>query len=120
MARVTVDNSLKNVKNRFELVLLAAKRARDLSMGGVQPTVPWNDDKSTVVALREIADGEIKPEYLYKKVPELKPVKPSYQFIDDHDFSGDNDPNAALIAALTAATDEDKSQFTVDADENQA
>lgn len=56
MARVTVEDCLKNVKNRFELVLVAAKRARQL-MRGQDPKVEWDNDKATVVALREIAAG---------------------------------------------------------------
>ncbi len=56
MARVTVEDCLKNVKNRFELVILAAKRARQL-MRGKEAKVPWDNDKPTVVALREIAAG---------------------------------------------------------------
>lgn len=56
MARVTVEDCLKNVKNRFELVILAAKRARQL-MRGKDPKVEWDNDKPTVVALREIAAG---------------------------------------------------------------
>lgn len=56
MARVTVEDCLKNVKNRFELVILAAKRARQL-MRGKTPMVDIDNDKATVVALREIAEG---------------------------------------------------------------
>lgn len=56
MARVTVEDCLKNVKNRFELVIIAAKRARQL-MRGKEAKVEWDNDKSTVVALREIAAG---------------------------------------------------------------
>ena len=56
MARVTVEDCLKNVKNRFELVILAAKRARQL-MRGKEPRVPVDNDKPTVLALREIAAG---------------------------------------------------------------
>lgn len=56
MARVTVEDCLKNVKNRFELVLIAAKRARQL-MRGKDPKVELDNDKATVVALREIAAG---------------------------------------------------------------
>lgn len=56
MARVTVEDCLKNVKNRFELVILSAKRARQL-MHGQQARVEWDNDKPTVVALREIAEG---------------------------------------------------------------
>lgn len=57
MARITVEDCLENVANRFELVLLAAERARQLSRGSADPIVPWENDKATVVALREIAAG---------------------------------------------------------------
>lgn len=63
MARVTVEDCLGHVDNRFELVLVATKRARQLTHG-VEPLVPWQNDKATVVALREIAEGLIKPEIL--------------------------------------------------------
>lgn len=56
MARITVEDCLDQVGNRFDLVLLATKRARQLARG-VDPLVPWNNDKPTVVALREIAEG---------------------------------------------------------------
>jgi DNA-directed RNA polymerase subunit omega len=64
MARITVEDCLGNVKNRFELVLVASKRARQLAMTGAEPMVPWENDKSTVVALREIAQGYFGHEYL--------------------------------------------------------
>jgi len=57
MARVTVEDCLENMENRFELVLVAARRARQLQTGGKEPRVAWENDKPTVVALREIADG---------------------------------------------------------------
>ena len=56
MARVTVTDCLEHVDNRFQLVLIAAKRARQISMGA-KPLVEDDDDKPTVIALREIADG---------------------------------------------------------------
>ena len=56
MARVTVEDCLENVDSRFDLVTKAAKRARAISMGA-NPLVPWENDKPTVVALREIAEG---------------------------------------------------------------
>lgn len=59
MARVTVEDCLEKVDNRFHLVLTAAKRARQLAMGH-EPRVPWDDDKPTVVALREIAENKIE------------------------------------------------------------
>ncbi len=58
MARVTVEDCLDNVDNRFQLVLVASRRARQLAMG-YEPLVPWENDKPTVVALREIAENKI-------------------------------------------------------------
>jgi len=58
MARVTVEDCLGAVDNRFELVLVATKRARQIA-NGREPLVPWENDKPTVVALREIAEGLI-------------------------------------------------------------
>lgn len=58
MARVTVEDCLDNVDNRFELVLVSSKRARQISKGA-EPLVEWENDKPTVVALREIAEGLI-------------------------------------------------------------
>ncbi len=56
MARVTVEDCLDHVDNRFQLVLVAAKRARQITRGK-EPHVDWENDKPTVVALREIAEG---------------------------------------------------------------
>ncbi len=63
MARITVEDCLENVANRFELVLVAAKRARQLSHGQ-EARLPWENDKPTVMALREIAEGLVGPEIL--------------------------------------------------------
>lgn len=63
MARITVDDCLKNVANRFELVMVATKRARQLA-GGKESLVPWENDKATVVALREIAARKVGPSIL--------------------------------------------------------
>jgi DNA-directed RNA polymerase subunit omega len=63
MARITVQDCLENVDNRFDLVLLASRRARQL-VNGVDPLVPWENDKATVVALREIAEGLVSEETL--------------------------------------------------------
>lgn len=59
MARVTVEDCLGHVDNRFQLVLVATRRARQLAKGTGQPTLPWENDKTTVMALREIAAGTI-------------------------------------------------------------
>lgn len=57
MARITVEDCLDHVDNRFDLVIVATKRARQLAITGAEPVVPWDNDKPTVVALREIAAG---------------------------------------------------------------
>ena len=64
MARVTVEDCLEHVNNRFELVTLATKRARQLSLLSADPLVARENDKNTVIALREIADGLISSEIL--------------------------------------------------------
>lgn len=58
MARITVEDCLEVVDNRFELVMMAAKRARQLA-NGAEAHVDWENDKATVVALREIAEGHV-------------------------------------------------------------
>jgi DNA-directed RNA polymerase subunit omega len=68
MARITVEDCLENVDNRFELVLVASKRARQLLAGTHEPLVPWENDKPTVVALREIEQGLIDASILKEKV----------------------------------------------------
>ena len=67
MARVTVEDCLENVDNRFELVMLASKRARQLATGGKEPKVAWDNDKPTVVALREIAEGRVNNEIVQQE-----------------------------------------------------
>ncbi len=62
MARVTVEDCLEKLDNRFELVLVAGKRSRQLQTGGKEPRVAWENDKPTVVALREIAEGHVTAE----------------------------------------------------------
>ena len=67
MARVTVEDCLEYVDNRFQLVLLASMRARDILRSGQDPMVPWDNDKATVVALREIAGGLVNKSILMRK-----------------------------------------------------
>lgn len=64
MARITIEDCLPYVENRFDLVMLASKRARQLAVQGREPLVPWENDKPTVVALREIAAGLISRAYV--------------------------------------------------------
>lgn len=67
MARVTVEDCLEKIDNRFKLIMVASKRARQIAMG-TEPLVEWENDKPTVVALREIADELITEESL-KETP---------------------------------------------------
>ncbi|HWH18353.1 MAG TPA: DNA-directed RNA polymerase subunit omega [Allosphingosinicella sp.] len=63
MARVTVEDCVDKIPNRFDLVLLAAQRARQVS-GGAELTIDRDRDKNPVVALREIAEETVKPKHL--------------------------------------------------------
>ena len=67
MARITVEDCLDNVDNRFELVMLASKRARQLAVGGRDSLVDGELDKPTVIALREIAEGLITPDVIARE-----------------------------------------------------
>jgi DNA-directed RNA polymerase subunit omega len=75
MARVTVEDCLQNVDNLFQLVLLASQRARRLA-NGAEATVPLENDKVTVIALREIAAGNITPEMLKEPLQEPEQIVP--------------------------------------------
>jgi len=88
MARVTVEDCLEHVENRFKLVLLASKRARQLSMG-TEPLVEWENDKPTVVALREIEEGLVDEEMMEAAL--AQPV--------DDDLPFDEDDLAAALHA---------------------
>lgn len=70
MARVTVEDCLENVENRFELVMVSSKRARQLATGGKDPLVAIENDKPTVLALREIAEGHVNASILNEPTQE--------------------------------------------------
>jgi len=73
MARITVEDCLEHVDNRFNLVLLATKRARQIELG-VDPMLPRENDKSTVIALREIADGLVSAETVAEPEPTAESI----------------------------------------------
>ncbi len=91
MARLTVEDCLDNVENRFELVIVAAQRARQLAMGA-EPLVPEDNDKPTVLALREIAENLINKEIL---------AAPEETAIDDIEAMIEGDLSAELNDSLT-------------------
>jgi len=92
MARVTVEDCLENVDNRFELVMVASKRARQIATEGKDPLVPLENDKPTVLALREIAEGLVGPEILTEKTKEefepmsMELLAESFEKAPDLDF----------------------------------
>jgi DNA-directed RNA polymerase subunit omega len=125
MARVTVEDCLEHVDNRFQLVLVATKRARQLAVGH-DPLVPRNNDKDTVIALREIAEGKITKDILVEKVetvtfstdpdPIDEILAESFRFDDDDD----EQPVKAKAAAPVEADESDESDDAddpVDSDE---
>lgn len=71
MARVTVEDCLDNIHNRFDLILVASKRARQLARGVSEPMVERENDKPTVIALREIAEGLVSKDILSQPEREL-------------------------------------------------
>ena len=88
MARVTVEDCLDNVENRFELVMVASKRARQIATGGKDPMVQEESDKPTVIALREIAEGLVSADILTREEEmeaeeELAGVMDSGEPLDD-------------------------------------
>ena len=88
MARVTVEDAVKQVGNRFDLVLIAARRARQIAVQGRDPLVDEENDKPTVIALREIEEGLI-----------------SNEFMDAQDRQDLQEQEAAERAAVSALTE---------------
>ena len=82
MARITVEDCLQNVDNLFQLVLVAAKRARRLA-NGAEATVEWENDKPTVVALRELAAGNVTAELLEEQEPVVEQAPPEMEIPPD-------------------------------------
>ena len=109
MARITVEDCLEKVDNRFHLVRVASKRARQL-MNGKEPTLEWDNDKATVVALREIAAGNITEEMLNEK-----PISSE----DEGIFAQDeiDAEIGVLVSAAESESDETKKDIEVKTDE---
>ncbi len=94
MARLTVEDCLPHVGNRFDLVLLAARRARQIAMGS-RPLLDEEGDKATVLALREIAAGKMSTEILEAIEAKERPSVP-----DASDIFADPAPGAEVEAPL--------------------
>jgi DNA-directed RNA polymerase subunit omega len=99
LARVTVEDCIEKVPNRFALVLLAAHRAREISSGAL-PLVERDRDKDPVVSLREIADGAVSPDELRDSlVLQYQDVQPAARAEDEQDL-------LALAAPVETSEDE--------------
>lgn len=81
MARLTVEDCLDNLDNRYDLVLLASKRARQILLGS-EPMVEEDNDKATVIALREIAEGLVTRE----NIDEINKPEPEEEFPEATEF----------------------------------
>ena len=115
MARVTVEDCIEKVSNRFELVLLAAQRSRNLSRGA-QITIDRDNDKNPVVALREIAEesidfNEVEQDLVksLSRVPDPEPADEEVQDLipTDQNIFGLQDVSAEEEAAALAAESEE-------------
>lgn len=106
MARITVEDCLDKVDNRFELVMVSSKRARQLQIEGKDPMLPVDNDKPTVIALREIAEGLVDAEILVEK--------PSVDL--EEEFSGEGSETAEATDAESAeATAAESAEASVEA-----
>jgi len=100
MARITVEDCLENVENRFELVLVAARRTRQLQLGH-DPLVPEDRDKHTVIALREIAEGLVTSEILKEVEVDTR------QELEEVFAPGDGEASETPGEAVAGAVDSD-------------
>ena len=119
MARITVEDCLDNVENRFELVLVATKRARQIALGA-EPMVTYDKDKPTVIALREIAEGLVTNEILDEPdTPVLDFGEEFTELAADADISFDMGSDTGL-AADSANEDADASTPVAAAESDEA
>jgi len=123
MARITVEDCLDNVENRFDLVMIASKRARQLQTGGKDALVSEDNDKPTVVALREIAEGLVDSSILTNTREEE--TKDSLEAVEaaaaaaakSDDISIEEAMNAVLIPEASDAAEESEVTAPADTDE---
>ncbi|AEH89744.1 DNA-directed RNA polymerase subunit omega [Mesorhizobium sp. B283B1A] len=110
MARVTVEDCIDKVDNRFELVLLAGHRARQISQGA-QITVPRDNDKNPVIALREIADETLSPDDLKE---DLIHSLQKHVEVDEPEADGEVIADQTGGAVAAADTDDAEENVTFD------
>lgn len=115
MARITVEDCLERIDNRFDLVLVAARRAHMLKKGASE-LLPWDNDKPAVLALREIAAGKVTPDILDQ------PMQEPDDEIDPSDLEAIHQQAAEMVVEdVSAAHDDDEDfddEFDVSEDED--
>ena len=107
MARVTVEDCIEKIENRFDLVLMAAHRARMIS-SGAQITVSRDNDKNPVVALREIGDGAISPDDLHE---DMIHSLQKYVEVDEPEAEAVPMISGTTVLAPASAVDDSEVQF---------
>ena len=109
MARITVEDCIDKFDSRFELVLVASNRARKLHSGD-QPTVERDNDKNTVIALREIADETISAEVFKQDLVEeyqtVSPIDEEELALEFNDENTDDEADSENPSEVSAETDE--------------
>ena len=109
MARITVEDCIDKFDSRFELVLVASNRARKLH-SGEEPTVERDNDKNTVIALREIADETISAEIFKQNLVEeyqtVSPIDEEELALEFNDENIDDEADSENLSEVSAETDE--------------
>ena len=106
MARVTVEDCIEKINNRFELIIIASQRARELS-NGAPIEVERDDDKNPVVSLREIASGSVTQADLQERfIRTLQKINPNESEEEEEEFSKE-DEFAAYINETTLSTEKE-------------
>ena len=109
MARITVEDCIDKFDSRFELVLVASNRARKLH-SGEEPTVERDNDKNTVIALREIADETISAEEFKQNLVEeyqsVSPIDEEELALEFNEENTDDEANSEKLSEVSAETDE--------------
>ena len=109
MARITVEDCIDKFDSRFELVLVASNRARKLH-SGEEPTVERDNDKNTVIALREIADETISAEVFKQDLVEeyqtVSPIDEEELALEFNEENTDDEANSEKLSEVSSETDE--------------
>ncbi len=112
MARITVEDCLERIDNRFDLVLIAARRAHMLKKGASE-FLPWDNDKPAVLALREIAAGKVTPDILDQ------PIQEPDDEIEPSDLEAIHQQAAEMVVEDVSAAHDDDEDFDDDFDANE-